>query len=88
MNTGYCSLAVSRCEISIGMDGENLCIGQIIRETCVYLLSALDILQYQEVNMEILAKAFPESLKKFVEWKQLAERLKIEGEKDWKTPVL
>ncbi|XP_077162797.1 5-taurinomethyluridine-[tRNA] synthase subunit MTO1, mitochondrial [Paroedura picta] len=43
------------------------------------LLSALDILQFQEVNMEILARAFPEPLKKFAEWKQLAQRLKIEG---------
>nr|XP_056712329.1 protein MTO1 homolog, mitochondrial [Euleptes europaea] len=49
------------------------------------LVSALNILQYQEVNMEILARAFPESLKKFAEWKQLAQRLKIEAV--YKLPV-
>ncbi|XP_066468535.1 protein MTO1 homolog, mitochondrial isoform X2 [Tiliqua scincoides] len=41
--------------------------------------SALDMLQYQEVNMEMLARAVPESLKTFAEWRQLAERLKIEA---------
>ncbi|KAJ6665840.1 hypothetical protein lerEdw1_001312 [Lerista edwardsae] len=45
--------------------------------------SALDMLQYQEVNMEILARAVPESLKTFAEWRQLAERLKIEAMYAW-----
>uniref|UniRef100_A0ACB8GD32 Mitochondrial Translation Optimization n=1 Tax=Sphaerodactylus townsendi TaxID=933632 RepID=A0ACB8GD32_9SAUR len=48
-------------------------------------LSALDILQYQEVNMEVLARIFPESLRKFAEWRQLAQRLKIEAV--YKQPV-
>ncbi|XP_053142863.1 protein MTO1 homolog, mitochondrial isoform X2 [Hemicordylus capensis] len=47
------------------------------------LCSALDILQYQEVNMNILARAVPESLKMFSEWRQLAERLKIEAVYGW-----
>uniref|UniRef100_A0A8D0CG38 5-taurinomethyluridine-[tRNA] synthase subunit MTO1, mitochondrial n=1 Tax=Salvator merianae TaxID=96440 RepID=A0A8D0CG38_SALMN len=45
--------------------------------------SALDILQNQEINMERLAAVFPESLKKFTEWRQLAERLKIEAVYNW-----
>ncbi|XP_015281861.1 PREDICTED: protein MTO1 homolog, mitochondrial isoform X1 [Gekko japonicus] len=49
------------------------------------LLSALDILQYQEVNMEILARVFSEPLKKFAEWRQLAQRLKTEAV--YKRPV-
>lgn len=40
------------------------------------------MLQYQAVNMEILARAVPESLKMFAEWRQLRERLKIEGRKN------
>ena len=43
------------------------------------LHSAFDILQYQDANMEILAKAVPEPLGKLAQWKELAERLKIEG---------
>ena len=43
------------------------------------LLSALDILVYQNINMEILARAVPEPLKKFAEMRQVADRLKIEG---------
>ncbi|XP_019376018.1 PREDICTED: protein MTO1 homolog, mitochondrial [Gavialis gangeticus] len=39
---------------------------------------ALDILQYPEVNMELLARIFPEPLGKLAEWRELAERLKIE----------
>ncbi|XP_006275188.2 protein MTO1 homolog, mitochondrial isoform X1 [Alligator mississippiensis] len=39
---------------------------------------AFDILQYPEVNMELLARIFPESLGKLAEWRELAERLKIE----------
>uniref|UniRef100_A0A8D0HH31 5-taurinomethyluridine-[tRNA] synthase subunit MTO1, mitochondrial n=1 Tax=Sphenodon punctatus TaxID=8508 RepID=A0A8D0HH31_SPHPU len=45
--------------------------------------SALDILQYQNVNMEILARALPDPFRKFAEWKQLAERLKIEAVYEW-----
>ncbi|KAH0622088.1 hypothetical protein JD844_024052 [Phrynosoma platyrhinos] len=45
--------------------------------------SALDVLQYQGVNMEILARAVPEPLKKFAECRQLAERLKIEAMYEW-----
>ncbi|XP_061479118.1 protein MTO1 homolog, mitochondrial isoform X3 [Rhineura floridana] len=45
--------------------------------------SALDILQYQEINMEILSRAVPELLTKFAEWRQLAERLKIEAVYKW-----
>ncbi|XP_062981025.1 protein MTO1 homolog, mitochondrial [Elgaria multicarinata webbii] len=47
------------------------------------LCNALDILQYNGVDMEILSRAAPESLKKFAEWKQLAERLKIEAVYEW-----
>ncbi|KAJ7341661.1 hypothetical protein JRQ81_006100 [Phrynocephalus forsythii] len=43
------------------------------------MYSALDILERYEVNMEILARAAPEPLKKFAEIRQLAERLKIEA---------
>lgn len=43
--------------------------------------SALDVLKYEEVDMERLAKAAPEPLKKFATCTQLAERLKIEGRK-------
>lgn len=42
-------------------------------------LSALDVLKYEEVDMERLAKAAPEPLKKFATCTQLAERLKIEA---------
>ncbi|XP_074093427.1 5-taurinomethyluridine-[tRNA] synthase subunit MTO1, mitochondrial [Macrotis lagotis] len=41
--------------------------------------SALDILKYEEVNMAMLAKVFPESLKKFAECPELMNRLKIEA---------
>nr|XP_020641534.1 protein MTO1 homolog, mitochondrial isoform X1 [Pogona vitticeps] len=41
--------------------------------------SALDILVYQNINMEILARAVPEPLKKFAEMRQVADRLKIEA---------
>ncbi|XP_070589077.1 protein MTO1 homolog, mitochondrial [Erythrolamprus reginae] len=41
--------------------------------------SALEIFRNPEVNMDILARALPESMKKFTEWKLLAERLKIEA---------
>lgn len=43
------------------------------------LHSAFDILQYQDANIEILAKAIPEPLGKLAQWRELAERLKIEG---------
>lgn len=40
---------------------------------------ALDVLKYEEVDMELLAKAFPDPLKKYTECRELAERLKIEA---------
>lgn len=43
------------------------------------LHSAFDVLQYQGVSVEILAKAIPEPLGKLAQWRELAERLKIEG---------
>lgn len=43
------------------------------------LHSAFDILQYSEANMEVLARAVPEPLGKLAQWRELAERLKIEG---------
>ncbi|NWI20478.1 MTO1 protein, partial [Crypturellus soui] len=46
-------------------------------------LSAFDILRYPEANMEILARALPEPLGKVVEWRELAERLKIEATYEW-----
>ncbi|XP_010210334.1 PREDICTED: protein MTO1 homolog, mitochondrial, partial [Tinamus guttatus] len=46
-------------------------------------LSAFDVLRYPEVNMEILARALPEPLGKVVEWRELAERLKIEAAYEW-----
>ncbi|XP_040553269.1 protein MTO1 homolog, mitochondrial isoform X2 [Gallus gallus] len=42
-------------------------------------LSAFDILRYPEANMEILARAIPEPLRKLAEWRELSERLKIEA---------
>lgn len=42
---------------------------------------ALDVLKYEEVDMELLAKAVPEPLKKYTECRELAKRLKIEGRK-------
>lgn len=49
------------------------------KDLTVVLHSAFDILQYPEANMELLARAVPEPLGKLAEWRQLAERLKIEG---------
>ncbi|XP_015714556.1 protein MTO1 homolog, mitochondrial [Coturnix japonica] len=46
-------------------------------------LSAFDILRYPEANMEILARAIPEPLRRFAEWRELAERLKIEAAYEW-----
>ncbi|EHA97916.1 MTO1-like protein, mitochondrial [Heterocephalus glaber] len=40
---------------------------------------ALDVLKYEEVDMELLAKAVPDLLKKYTECRELAERLKIEA---------
>ncbi|XP_005007689.3 protein MTO1 homolog, mitochondrial isoform X1 [Cavia porcellus] len=40
---------------------------------------ALDVLKYEEVDMELLAKAVPDPLKKYTECRELAERLKIEA---------
>ncbi|XP_055965463.1 protein MTO1 homolog, mitochondrial isoform X1 [Sorex fumeus] len=42
-------------------------------------LRALDVLKYEEVDMELLAKAVPEPLKKYTGCRELAERLKIEA---------
>ncbi|XP_075411008.1 5-taurinomethyluridine-[tRNA] synthase subunit MTO1, mitochondrial isoform X2 [Tenrec ecaudatus] len=42
-------------------------------------LRALDVLKYEEVDMELLAQAVPEPLKKYTECRELAERLKIEA---------
>ncbi|XP_027953585.1 protein MTO1 homolog, mitochondrial isoform X3 [Eumetopias jubatus] len=42
-------------------------------------LRALDVLKYEEVDMKLLAKAIPEPLKKYIECRELAERLKIEA---------
>ncbi|NXV82063.1 MTO1 protein, partial [Atlantisia rogersi] len=41
-------------------------------------VSAFEILQYQEANLEVLARAVPEPLGKLAQWRELAERLKIE----------
>ncbi|NWX97734.1 MTO1 protein, partial [Nothoprocta ornata] len=46
-------------------------------------LSAFDVLQYSEANVEILARALPDPLGKLVEWRELAERLKIEAAYEW-----
>uniref|UniRef100_Q5ZI90 5-taurinomethyluridine-[tRNA] synthase subunit MTO1, mitochondrial n=1 Tax=Gallus gallus TaxID=9031 RepID=Q5ZI90_CHICK len=46
-------------------------------------LSAFDILRYPEANMEILARAIPEPLRKLAEWRELSERLKIEAAYEW-----
>ncbi|XP_036172564.1 protein MTO1 homolog, mitochondrial isoform X2 [Myotis myotis] len=45
----------------------------------VVSLRALDVLKYEEVDLELLAKAVPEPLKKYTECRELAERLKIEA---------
>ncbi|KAM6365545.1 5-taurinomethyluridine-[tRNA] synthase subunit MTO1, mitochondrial isoform 2-T2 [Alca torda] len=45
--------------------------------------SAFDILQYPEANMEVLARAVPEPLGKLAQWRELAERLKIEAAYEW-----
>ncbi|XP_074202445.1 5-taurinomethyluridine-[tRNA] synthase subunit MTO1, mitochondrial [Camelus bactrianus] len=42
-------------------------------------LSALDILKYEEVHMELLAAVAPAPLQKYAECRELAERLKIEA---------
>ncbi|NXN70793.1 MTO1 protein, partial [Himantopus himantopus] len=46
-------------------------------------VSAFDILQYAEANMEVLARAVPEPLGKLAQWRELAERLKIEAAYEW-----
>ncbi|NXI47356.1 MTO1 protein, partial [Galbula dea] len=46
-------------------------------------VSAFDILQYPDINMEVLARAVPETLGKLAEWRELAERLKIEAAYEW-----
>ncbi|XP_007166706.2 protein MTO1 homolog, mitochondrial [Balaenoptera acutorostrata] len=42
-------------------------------------LRALDVLKYEEVDIELLAKAVPEPLKEYTKCRELAERLKIEA---------
>uniref|UniRef100_A0A8C3WBM2 5-taurinomethyluridine-[tRNA] synthase subunit MTO1, mitochondrial n=1 Tax=Catagonus wagneri TaxID=51154 RepID=A0A8C3WBM2_9CETA len=42
-------------------------------------LRALDVLKYEEIDMQLLAKAVPEALKKYSKCRELAERLKIEA---------
>ncbi|TEA33807.1 hypothetical protein DBR06_SOUSAS10110026 [Sousa chinensis] len=42
-------------------------------------LRALDVLKYEEVDIELLAKAVPEPLRKYTKCRELAERLKIEA---------
>uniref|UniRef100_A0A8C8EG41 5-taurinomethyluridine-[tRNA] synthase subunit MTO1, mitochondrial n=1 Tax=Otus sunia TaxID=257818 RepID=A0A8C8EG41_9STRI len=46
-------------------------------------VSAYDILQYPEANMEVLARAVPEPLGKLAQWRELAARLKIEAAYEW-----
>uniref|UniRef100_A0A8B9F0E3 5-taurinomethyluridine-[tRNA] synthase subunit MTO1, mitochondrial n=1 Tax=Amazona collaria TaxID=241587 RepID=A0A8B9F0E3_9PSIT len=46
-------------------------------------LSAFDVLRYPEANMELLARVVPEPLGKLAQWRQLAERLKIEAAYEW-----
>ncbi|NWU71430.1 MTO1 protein, partial [Pterocles burchelli] len=46
-------------------------------------VSAFDILQYPEANLELLARAIPEPLGKLAQWRELAERLKIEAAYEW-----
>ncbi|NXJ13355.1 MTO1 protein, partial [Odontophorus gujanensis] len=46
-------------------------------------ISAFDILRYPEADMEILARAIPEPLRKLAEWRELSERLKIEAAYEW-----
>eukprot|EP00069_Balaena_mysticetus_P012035 bmy_21539T0 len=43
---------------------------------------ALDVLKYEEVDIELLAKAVPEPLKEYTKCRELAERLKIEVQRD------
>ncbi|NXK24407.1 MTO1 protein, partial [Arenaria interpres] len=45
--------------------------------------SAFDILQYPEATVEVLARAVPEPLGKLAQWRELAERLKIEAAYEW-----
>ncbi|NXL95056.1 MTO1 protein, partial [Alectura lathami] len=46
-------------------------------------VSAFDILQYPETNMEMLARAIPEPLRELARWRELSERLKIEAVYEW-----
>ncbi|CAK6446834.1 unnamed protein product [Pipistrellus nathusii] len=45
----------------------------------VVSIRALDVLKYEEVDLELLAKAVPGPLKKYTQCRELAERLKIEA---------
>uniref|UniRef100_A0A8C8RSC7 5-taurinomethyluridine-[tRNA] synthase subunit MTO1, mitochondrial n=1 Tax=Pelusios castaneus TaxID=367368 RepID=A0A8C8RSC7_9SAUR len=61
---------------------------KLIPEACIATsrsspASALDILRHSQVTMEHLARAVPEPLRKFAEWRELAERLKIEAMYEW-----
>ncbi|KAM4866477.1 5-taurinomethyluridine-[tRNA] synthase subunit MTO1, mitochondrial [Thomomys bottae] len=42
-------------------------------------ISCWDVLKYEDVDMELLANAMPEPLRKYTECRELAERLKIEA---------
>uniref|UniRef100_H0WUQ3 5-taurinomethyluridine-[tRNA] synthase subunit MTO1, mitochondrial n=3 Tax=Galagidae TaxID=40297 RepID=H0WUQ3_OTOGA len=42
-------------------------------------VSALDVLKYEEVDMELLAQAVPDPLRKYTQCRELADRLKIEA---------
>ncbi|KAM6355055.1 5-taurinomethyluridine-[tRNA] synthase subunit MTO1, mitochondrial isoform 1-T3 [Podargus strigoides] len=46
-------------------------------------VSAFDVLQYPEASMAVLARAVPEPLGKLAQWRELAERLKIEAAYEW-----
>ncbi|NXN32162.1 MTO1 protein, partial [Nycticryphes semicollaris] len=46
-------------------------------------VSAFDILQYPEATVELLSRAVPDPLGKLAEWRELAERLKIEAAYEW-----
>uniref|UniRef100_A0A8D0FUP9 5-taurinomethyluridine-[tRNA] synthase subunit MTO1, mitochondrial n=1 Tax=Strix occidentalis caurina TaxID=311401 RepID=A0A8D0FUP9_STROC len=46
-------------------------------------VSAYDILQHPEANMEVLARAVPEPLGNLAQWRELAARLKIEAAYEW-----
>jgi hypothetical protein len=52
--------------------------GPYVNKT-IYTGSALDVLKYEEVDMESLVGVLPEPLEKYTACRELARRLKIEG---------